>query len=54
MAGDFCGVAGTPATSKGWGCVSPSGQSQERVAKRDPQHKVGRPSRGKEDHGFAG
>ena len=22
MAGDFCGVAGTPAASKGWGCVS--------------------------------
>ena len=21
MAGDFCGVAGTPAASKGWGCV---------------------------------
>ena len=21
MAGEFCGVAGTPAASKGWGCV---------------------------------
>ena len=22
MAGEFCGVAGTPAASKGWGCVT--------------------------------
>ena len=21
MAGDFCGVAGTPAANRGWGCV---------------------------------
>ena len=22
MAGDFCGVAGTPAAGRGWGCVN--------------------------------